>query len=211
MALAAEPVPEAVELAPEAPADVGLVVLPLPLAVGEAVAEESAPVLDTAVDEPDAVLVVEDEEEEEEDEPPVTLNWFYTTEANRRLVNVTKIQAWGGLDLSTYRLSVDLLGLGAVGQVDGKVVAGGELAAVDLERAVAGLDVGGEQDVGGRVGDLVGKVDVEGGLVAGDGLPLDGVLLTRAPVGVGVGRGDLEGKGARGEREDGQRGNHFED
>lgn len=115
--------------------------------------------------------------------------------------------AWG---FKSYRLGVELLGLGAVGEVDGVAVSVGELAAVDLVGALAGGDVGGEQDVGGRVGGLVGQVDAEGGLVAGDGLPLDGLLLASAPDGVGVGRGDLEGQSAGGEGEEGQRGHHFE-
>lgn len=177
------------------------------LAVDEAVPVESAPVLD-AVDEPEAVA--DADAEEEEDEPSVMLNWFYMGGSISAHDSVFFYKTWVLGFSKTYRLSVDLLGLGAVGEVDGVAVTVGELAAVDVEGAVGRGDVGGEQDVGGRVGGLVGQVDVEGGLVAGDGLPLDGLLLAGAPDGAGVGGGDLEGQGARGEGEESQGGNHFE-
>lgn len=183
------------------------VALELPLlAVDEAVPVESAPVLEAeAVDEPDAV-----EDAEEEDElvvPSVMLNWFCRTEEYQHIILVFRVS---GFFFKAYRLGVDLLGLGAVGEVDGVAVSLGDLAAVDVVGAVAGGDVGGDQDVGGRVGGLVGQVDVEGGLIAGDGIPLDGLLLAGAPDGVGVGRGDLEGQGAGGEGEESQGGDHLE-
>lgn len=153
-----------------------------------------------------------DEEDEDEDEDEevdaVMLNWFCTRDI---YISIYPFHfSLGGLEQSTYRLSIDLLGLSAVGQVDGEGVASGELAAIDLRGAVAGGDVRGEQDGRGRVAGHVGQVDVEGVLVAVDRGPSDCLRVADGPD-VALGRrGDLQGNGARGEGEESQGGDHLE-
>lgn len=70
-----------------------------------------------------------------------------------------------GKNFKTYRLSVDLGSLRAVGEVDRERVAGRQLAAVNGRGAIARGDVGREQDGRRRIADHVGQVDVEGVLV----------------------------------------------
>lgn len=112
--------------------------------------------------------------------------------------------------VETYRLGVDLLGLVVVGEVDGEGVADRQLAAVNGDGAVLGVDVVGEQDADGGVLGLVGQVDAERVLVGRDGVPGDGLGLADGPDGVLGGRGDLQGGGGRGEGEDDEGRHHFD-
>lgn len=108
----------------------------------------------------------------------------------------------------THRLRVDLLGLGAVGEVDLEGGADGQLGAVDDVFARVGVDVGREQDRRRGVAGHVAQVDVERVLVAGHGVPLDGLRPAGRPH-VVLGRlGDPEGGHGGGEREEGDDGDH---
>lgn len=187
----------------------------------EAVADDAPPVVTeeeevtvarvvAVPEEADEALVeeTEAEEEEEEEEPSVMLNWFCWLLANIISVCFLEICSHGS---ETYRLGVDLLGLVAVGEVDGEGVAGRQLAAVDGGGASGGVDVGDEQGADGWVLDLVGQVDAEGILVRRDRVPGDGLGLTDGPDGALGGRGDLQGSGRGGEGQDNQGGHHFHD
>lgn len=108
--------------------------------------------------------------------------------------------------MQTHRLRVDLVRLGAVGEVDGEGVAGGQRAAVDGVGAIRGVNVGRKQDRGRRVAGHVAQVDVERVLVAGHDVPGDFLRLARGPNIALGGRSDLERGGGRGEGEEREHG-----
>jgi hypothetical protein len=114
----------------------------------------------------------------------------------------------GGVEL--LGLSVDLLWLVVSDKVD--LVGGSdwELQVLDGEGSAVLVLVGGQEGVGWWVGSHVGEVDIEGGWISVDGIPLDLVGLCEIPDGVHSWGGDLESKGAGGQCEEGDLRNHFE-
>lgn len=114
----------------------------------------------------------------------------------------------GGVEL--LGLSEDLLWLVVGDEVD--LVGGSdwELEVLDGERAAVLVLVGGEEGVRWWVSGHVGEVDVEGLRIGVDGVPLDLVGLGEVPESVLAWGGDLESKGAGGQREDGDLRKHFE-